>query len=603
MLEQIRGFDWSTVSAGPLDGWPAELKSAARMMLLSASAMGLLIGRDGILIYNDAAREVFGSSFDGSVGRPVGDVFPDARDFYDTILASCYAARGTRFTDEKIRLFRNGVWQPAWFNLGFTPIVDERGEVFGALAVASETTERVRALVDLRRSRERVDLALKAGGIVGVWGFDPETRHFTLEGDMARWLGHRDAGVYAELHADFLLQFIHEDDRQRVTEIFNTAFRSSTDFTCRYRTHTLEGAERWLVLSGRPMPQGVDEREKMAGIVIDVTEQAELQTELRNSNLRFDIVTEAIPQIVWSTDGEGRHDYFNRRWTEFTGIEPSRIEADTWKALVHPDDWAGVQESWDISLRTGKTYHINYRFRHHSGAYRWLKVLAMPLKDEAGRITRWYGTSTDIEADKLLEQERELVSNELNHRIKNIFALVNGLVSITARENPDLLAGVQPLRARLDALRKAHDLIRQSPDGQTRSLRHLIGLLLEPYLVMGDGRLTIEGDDFRLNRRATTSMALVLHELATNSAKYGALSDPASRLVILLRTDGNRLKLQWREEHAVNLSAEAPRGFGSRLLDLTIEGQLQGRVLRTLGPNGMSVTLSLPCQQIEEEAV
>ncbi|MEI9850307.1 MAG: PAS domain-containing protein [Sphingomonas sp.] len=230
---------------------------------------------------------------------------------------------------------------------------------------------------------------------------------------------------------------------------------------------------------------------KLCGIVIDLTDQVATTEALAESEMRFEAVAESIPQMVWSTDADGRHDYFNRRWNEFTGLKAQEVTPDAWTRLVHPDDWPTLSEVWKDCLATGKPYDIEYRFLHRSGAYRWLRVMALPLRDRRGQITRWYGTSTDIEDAKLLEAERELVANELDHRLKNLFALVNGLVVLSVRDEPGMAPLAKVLQERLAALHTAHSFIRSreaDPRGTAHSLQALVRTLLKPY---DDGRARI----------------------------------------------------------------------------------------------------------------
>src|SRR5690606_21123560 len=148
------------------------LHQAMRIMLLSAAPMAVLVGRQGLLIYNETVRDMFGEHYAGSLGQPVVDVLPEAAAFYHRALDTCFAGQGVRFRDAPLRLHRHGRTEVGWFNLAFTPIADEQAQIHGVLLVANESTVRVRALRDLQRSSERLDLALQAGGIVGIWDLD-----------------------------------------------------------------------------------------------------------------------------------------------------------------------------------------------------------------------------------------------------------------------------------------------------------------------------------------------------------------------------------------------------------------------------------------------
>ena len=141
--------------------------------------------------------------------------------------------------------------------------------------------------------------------------------------------------------------------------------------------------------------------------VSDITDRKRAEAALRESERRFRELAEAMPQIVWVTRPDGYHEYYNRRWYEFTGLPEGSAHGDGWNAVFHPDDQPVAWERWRHSLATGEPYEIEYRLRHHSGEYIWTLGRALPVRDAAGNITRWYGTCTDVQALKLLEQERE----------------------------------------------------------------------------------------------------------------------------------------------------------------------------------------------------
>ena len=314
----------------------------------------------------------------------------------------------------------------------------------------------------------------------------------------------------------------------------------------------------------------------------------------------FDKVADDVPQILWSVDGDGRHDYVNRQLREFVGERIDTVDAETWTSLVHPDDRERVEQKRRDILVSREPYEIEYRLWHHSGEYRWLRLKATPKLDENGRVLRWYGTSTDIHLEKMISLERELVAHELDHRIKNLFALVNGLVSLSARETPELSPVLDRLRKRLGALHNAHQYLRISgtePGSTTNGgLKGLIEAVLRPYC--GDhGALAarLDGDDPSITTGEVTSFALLIHELATNSLKYGALAANDGRLSIRISRKGGTMRLRWSEA-AASIPADRPShsGYGSTLLKLTVEKQLSGRIARRQGRGYLCYVLTIP---------
>ena len=216
------------------------------------------------------------------------------------------------------------------------------------------------------------------------------------------------------------------------------------------------------------------------------------------SEASFAILTDAMPQMVWSTLPDGYHDYYNARWYEFTGMPVGSTDGEAWNGLFHPDDQDRAWAMWRHSLATGDPYEIEYRLRHHSGTFRWTLGRALPVRGSQGEITRWIGTCTDIDETKRIADLNALLSRELSHRIKNIFAIISGLINLTRRVAGGPRPELAELAQRVAALGRAHEFARpHSEQSASRmplgTLRGLIGQILEPYAFSQFDRIVIAG--------------------------------------------------------------------------------------------------------------
>jgi PAS domain S-box-containing protein len=327
-----------------------------------------------------------------------------------------------------------------------------------------------------------------------------------------------------------------------------------------------------------------------------------------DSEMRFRTLADTMPQMVWSTLPDGYHDYYNARWYEFTGAPSGTTDGEGWNGMFHADDQDRAWELWRQSLTTGDPYSIEYRLRHHDGGYRWVLGRALPMRDEAGAITRWFGTCTDIHEQKLAQEEREVISQELSHRIKNIFAVIAGLVQFAARSRPEFAPAATDLRQRITALGRAHDFVRphsaqSMPIAQQDSLHGLLGELFEPYQQEARDRITVSGDQVLIDDRAATPIALMFHELATNATKYGALSIEGGHVAVMVSDDGVAVSIVWRETGGPPINAPAQTtGFGSQLIELSAVRQLGGTVTRDWLPEGLTVTLTAPTTSLSRVA-
>lgn len=344
--------------------------------------------------------------------------------------------------------------------------------------------------------------------------------------------------------------------------------------------------------------------ETLEVLAAQVMAQLELRRALRRrqqSESQFQAVADSMPQMVWSTLPDGFHDYYNARWYEFTGVPAGSTDGEGWNGMFHPDDQERARTRWRHSLTTGEPYEIEYRLRHRSGVYRWTLGRAMPIRDENGEITRWFGTCTDIDDLKRMEQSKELLSQELSHRIKNIFAVISALIALSARQFPEAKGFASALRTRINALARAHEFVRphtetSRPTVGTMTLHAFLADLFQAYDGPGGAaRVRLSGDDAAFDDQAATSVALLFHELATNAAKYGALSVEDGHVDLETRNDGARFILTWRERGGPTVAGPPERtGFGSSLATLSVEGQLGGRLERNWAADGLRVVADLP---------
>lgn len=605
MSDRVRMLDWSRSPAGPPETWPADMRSIWRTVLRSTTPMALLIGRRGAFVYNEAVRALIGEAYDHLLGQPIVDVFDGSDDFYLPLLDRVFEGKSAGFRDLPFRLFRNGVWETGWFDLDYTPVVDDNGVILGALVIGDETTGRVQSYQDLLRARDKLDHALDASGIVGAWSIDFTTGTTQTDDRVARLLGVAPDVAHDGAASELFLAGVYPDDLPQVQAALEQA-RTTGVYMCQHRVCGVDGV-RWVVASGRTTQLPGGDAGSLSGVVIDVTSQVETAVALAESELRFRTYTEALPHIVFSCNTDGRTTYLNSRWYEFSGQSEATSATADWLTCVHPDDQTALLAEWRNALANGEPCHCVARHRHRSGEYRWIQAAVLPIRDQAGAIANWIGTLTDVHEARLLEAERETVSHELEHRIRNLFALVQGLISITAREDHTLQSFTEQLRSRLTALHHAHGLVRDGAivsGANSGSLLWLVRELLEPYDA-GRKRAAVSGDDAKVPARAITWLALIFHELATNAAKYGAFSTAAGMVTVTSERAGDTLQITWKETgapHDAEPVATARHGFGSRLLSMIVEGNLRGVVKRSVEPDGLQIILELPASVFNWEA-
>ena len=320
---------------------------------------------------------------------------------------------------------------------------------------------------------------------------------------------------------------------------------------------------------------------------------AAVQEELYGMSRQFETLADALPQLVWSAPADGMSDYFSAQWCLFTGAPPDVSYGRGWLDFVHAEDIETALRAWTHAVETAQSYAVEYRLRRHDGEYRWMLARGEPICDRDGTVTRWIGTCTDIDERVRTGEMLELMSQELSHRIKNLFGAVQGLISMTLRGHPEMAEVNQALQARMAALGRAHDLVRPRIHGgavwrSQTGLRDLLDHLLAPYQDEAMSRITIVGDDIVVNESAATPLALFFHELATNSARFGALGSATGRVDIAL-TCGEEVTVRWIETGGPAIPGVPAPAFGMRLSSMLIERQLGGKLDMDWRQEGLDV--------------
>jgi two-component system CheB/CheR fusion protein len=215
----------------------------------------------------------------------------------------------------------------------------------------------------------------------------------------------------------FRLRHIHPDDQKSVSQSIEDAINNASHhWTATYRFQKGDGTYALIADKGSVVCDEWGTPYRMLGSMVDITEAEAINQKLniKNEELHrliqeFTFVTDFMPQMVWATQADGYHDFFNKGWFDYTGLDYEQTKNEGWSLVLHPDDYERTLKVWNESLHTGKLYEIEYRMRRHDGVYRWFLARALPMRNEEGVIIKWFGTCTDINdqkaANDLLEQK------------------------------------------------------------------------------------------------------------------------------------------------------------------------------------------------------
>ena len=340
---------------------------------------------------------------------------------------------------------------------------------------------------------------------------------------------------------------------------------------------------------------------------VETTNRVRTEEALRISEERFAGIFEQTGVGIIQCELDGRFLLVNRRYCEIVGRTADELLTLRVPDITHPDD-----RETDTALRQrlvadGVPFFVEKRYLRPDGSEVWVSVNVSLMRSEDGTRPQLIGVAQDITEQKAAQEQQGLLVRELNHRIKNLFAVTGGMIALSARSATTPKEYASNIRGRLNALAVAHDLILPRNEAgilaDPTSLDLLLPRILSPYIEMPSdsygSRLTLKGPSVPLGARAVTTFALILHELATNAAKYGALSLEEGTLRITWECVDNLLILKWEESGGPALRGPPKsEGFGTAISNHSVREQFGGTMFHKWNLQGLSVELSVPMERL-----
>jgi PAS domain S-box-containing protein len=274
------------------------------------------------------------------------------------------------------------------------------------------------------------------------------------------------------------------------------------------------------------------------------------------------------------------------------GVDPKTflVNPANVQPLLHPDDFDELREAISNFNKGVRSYETEFRIVRPDGEIRWCVGTAAASLDKSGRVIRVSGVTVDITERKRAEERQNLLTREVDHRAKNALALAQSIVRLTRGD--DVKDYIQAVEGRISALARVHTILSLS-SWQGAELAKLVDEELAPYATMGD-QIAFSGTNVQLQPATAQTLAMALHELVTNSAKYGALSTLSGRLTIKWEIVADVLHILWEEKDGPSVDQPATRGFGTKSVIASIESQLGGRADFDWRSQGLVCRLSVP---------
>ena len=326
-------------------------------------------------------------------------------------------------------------------------------------------------------------------------------------------------------------------------------------------------------------------------------ELEELTARLVESEQRRSMAIAAGKMGSWDWDWVNGDWMWDEGQYQIFGVDPQtfRVTPASVQALLHPSDIDELRKAMAQFTKGVRSHEAEFRINRPDGETRWCVGTAAATLDKDGRVVRISGVTVDITERKRAEERQNLLTREVDHRAKNALALAQSIVRLTRAG--DVKTYVQAVEGRINALARVHTILSLS-SWQGAEIKKLIIEELAPYSV--GGQIKVCGSEVQLQPATAQTLALALHELVTNSAKYGALSALSGQLSVMWQVEADNLVLSWEETGGPMVRKPEARGFGTRSLMKSIELQLGGQALFDWRSEGLVCRLSVPLAQQAE---
>jgi PAS domain S-box-containing protein len=338
----------------------------------------------------------------------------------------------------------------------------------------------------------------------------------------------------------------------------------------------------------------------------EILSRREAERDLRLNEARLRSIADAAPAMMWQTDQRGASTYRSQGWQDFTGKPSAQALGFGWLDAVHPEDRARIGETILHANAARQAFHADYRLLRADGIWRRIADAGNPHYDDDGAFLGLVGSAYDDTERRQAEETREFVGRELSHRIKNVFAMISGLVGLSARDHDGARDFALTLRDRIAALARAHEFALPnmaspgSGEPRTHTMTVLLGTLLAPYQSQANAaRIVIAVEDITVGSGAAVTLAMLLHELTTNAVKYGALAADAGQIVLRGQLDRDDYVLIWEERGGPAVDGPpSKQGFGTLMVQRAANLQLEASCNYAWERAGLRLTLRIPAARV-----
>src|SRR5215471_2228880 len=541
---------------------------------------------------NETYATIAGLRLPQIIGRPIVEVIGEAaftviRPYIERVLA------GECVEYESEIPFCNAA-KRSFFRVVYVPDCDPDGCVIGWIACVADITSSKRAERRIAERNAQLDFAGKISGI-GLFTYDHATRKLQFSPGLAVIYGLPEESV--EISRENWRARVHPDDLPRLDAIgYRALANKETELVLEFRI-LRDGEVRWIESRVLISYNEVGRAVRRIGAQVDVTERKRAEDALAERNAQLALAGRAAQVGVYTYDVNKGAMLISEGYAAIHGLPGGTTETSysEWRARVHPEDLDRAEAPRDQAFADRqKEDKAEYRIVLPTGEVRWIERRGSISYGEDGRPEREIGANIDVTERKRAEQYQLTLNSYRDHRVKNVLATVRAMIAHTREASGSSEDFVARLDHRIEALARTHELLSESK-WRSVPLVEIIRRELAPYNVRNTD---IGGPDLTLKAGAAEAVAMVLHELTTNAAKYGALSSRTGRVSVrwhLLRNGSpDGLAIEWQEIDGPPVPAPSRSSYGSSIIRDLIPFELGGAVELSFPPGGTRCRLEIP---------
>ncbi len=592
VAELLETVDWASGPLGPKTDWPACLHAAIDIMVPSQAQIVMFWGPEFVALYNDVYAPTIGDKHPYAFGRPAREHWTELWEDLEPLLKRVlYGGDTVAAKDRPFYIERHGYPETVYFDISYSPVRDEERKVRGVFCIVNETTDRVKADAAVRESEERLR-AIFSQSAAGIAVGDLAGTLVNVNDRYCEIVGRSKEEVIGTRMQDMTFP----GDLAENKRLFKRLVETGESFEIEKRYIRGDGSLVWVSNSVSAIRDENGNIAQAVAVSIDIGERRRTQ----NVEKHLASMIASSNDAILGIDLDMEITSWNAAAQRLYGYSQDEVVGRSVLMLV-PEDRKDEEPRILNQVRAGGVVEPYETLRlRKDGSLVEVLLSVSPIHDASGRVVGASKVTHDITVRKEAERLQAVLVNEMHHRVKNILATVIAIARQTIgrdkRNNDDIDAFI----SRLGALSRAQDLLVHK-DWQNADLRAIVEQAMSPYHA---DAFSISGSTVSLPPKAVISLTLALHELATNAAKYGALSVAGGRVSIAWQYDpinSPLLRMTWKEAGGPDVVPPTHKGFGTTLIERLLAAELKGDVRLIYDRSGVTFVLEADISRISRE--